>query len=1088
MSSDDVYDWSHYDERDRLKQEKDRKILLDNKYGEIYNTPYFEDLRQVIRTDGNLDEFLAQRRQRLHEEYIADRSAPILQQKHDCENKIAEINASISETRALNLQLDEFEKDIQRLVAAYPKDRQRNIQWMLTDYVGKGRFDPSYLERLSQKPTGLVNKLRQGGRIKQANRELEAFVEKYSRSDIVSKTSALAQNDEMAYSYGSRNLKMKLEAIAARDPQRVEYETREFEEKIASGAEQASYYQKEVIKADQRLGGLEENWQKSPYFAKEEEIIRQFVEDKKDYIVNPPTIDEETVRTKGLTEDYIEGQICQSRHPEKVRRSIRRFYEGLDRPAAPVVAFSERGVVGGAGDKIMEEMRKKGLEVVAQTDPRAVNPDVFVVDKEERCIYAPFLAPEDALKANTMMIDAIYDSGGEASLSNPRSREALVWATDRPLHNNADTDNMLLDLETVAKSQPGNRYDEVMKNFAKEYTASVDYAKLTGLVKQMQADNPEGCNKIIMDVRNQAAPFIANGGWTAEAADKIAKNVADKYADELFPYIKKEYQETMLQEAAAKGIDAAAPNAANQISLDRDGVLTSVFHAGQNGGKPYSILAREKRMSFTYAASHVGHSVLDINGKEYWPTGCLGYAFGQSTHNAKQYGGRKFGFVYEYESRGAKQEFLFLDAGASVTDNEVAKFTGGKFSYERLSGASDETAVMAHQNKLKKIYIAVEDNKQGYVMHKIFPLELDENGEVKDKRWRDFLELHNPVDDNLKGNMVERRNNVITQYDELGESQMWRKLNVRADEKANANAAANVGKETAPEAVRSSAAVEENIEKTAGKAAEKTVGRTAEKAVSSSGSIAASIKKADDRVNTAIDKTIEKGSNKLNNSWLGRQYDKISQKISNTKVVKAINKVGEKIGQTAVVKSVKKTMEKTAGKIASKAVGKSLLKKIPVVSAAAGVYFAYERIKEGDWKGACGEVASGALGCFPGLGTAASVAVDATLAGRDIYNASADDKKETQIKTEEVVHAPTAEPKNAARQTGEQVKSAVVSNMRAKLAAGHESTVPEAEQRSSVAERLHALRYDSSHRVSGTVTPTRVSEKAIEKAMQRQNA
>lgn len=1077
MSSDDVYDWSHYDEQNRLRPEPARKILLDNKYGEIYNTPYFEDLRRVIRTGGNLDEFLAQRRQQLHDEYIADRSAPILQKKHDFENKIAENNARVSEVRSVSLKLNEFEKDVERLMVAYPEDRRRDVKWMLTEYVREGEFDSSYLERLSKKPTGLVGKLRQGGKIKQANRELDAFVEKYGRSDIVSKTSAWAQDNDMAYTYGSGNLKMKLEAIAARDPQRVEYETRTFEERMASRAEQASYYQREVKKADQRLSELEEDWQKSPYSAKEEEIIRRFVEDKKEYINNPPTIDEETVKTRGLTEDYIEGQVCQSKYPEKVRRSIRRFYEELDRPAAPVVAFSGKN---GTGDKILDAMKKRGLDVVDQNDPCAVNPDVFVVDKEDRCIYAPFLAPEDALKANTMMIDAIYDSGGQASLSNPRSREALVWATDRPLHGTGDESNRLLELETVAKSQPGNRYDEVMKDFAREYAESGDYKKLTNLVKRLQADNSENYGKIVTDVRKQAEPFMANGTWSAETADKLAKDVIKKYDTELFPYIKKEYQETMLQEAAAKGIDAAAPNAANQISLDKDGVLTSVFHAGQNGGKPYSILAREKRMSFTYAASQVGYSALEMNGKEYRPTGCLGYAFGQSTHNVKQYDGRKFGFVYEYESRGAKQEFIYLDAGAAVADNEVAKFTGGKFNYEKLSGSSDETAVLAHQNKLKKIYIAVEDWGETYATRKIFPLELDENGAVKDKRWRDFLELHNPVDDNLKGNMVARRNNVITQYDELGESQMWRKLNVRADEKANVNAAANAGKETATEAVKTSAAVEKGVGK--------TVGKAAEKAASSSGSIAASIKKADDRINTAIDKTIEKGSDKLNNSWLGRQYDKISQKISNTKVVKAINKVGEKIGQSAVVKSVKKTMEKTAGKIAGKAVGKSLLKKIPVVSAAAGVYFAYGRIKEGDWKGACGEVASGALGCFPGLGTAASVAVDATLAGRDIYQASADGKKETPVKTEEVVRTPTAEPKSAARHAGEQSKSAVVSNMRAKLAAGHESAVPEAEQRSSVAERLHALRYDSSHRVSGTVTPTRVSEKAIEKAMQRQNA
>lgn len=932
---------------------------------------------------------------------------------------------------------------------------------------------------MSKQPTGLVDKLRSGGKIKKANRELDAFVEKYRQSDVVSKTSALAKNADVAYAYGSNDLKLKLEAIAEMDPQSVEATTNEFEKKIASRAEQASYYQHTAKNADQQLSALEENWQKSPYPAQEREIIRQFVENKKEYIINPPTIDKETVKTQGLTEEYIEGQICQSKYPEKVRRSVRRYYEGLDRPAAPVVAYSEVGVVGGVGDKILEAMKKRGLEVVDHMDPLSVNPNVFVVDKEERCIYAPFLAPEDALKANTMMIDAIYESGGQASLSNPRSREALVWATDGPLHGNGDAGNTLLDLEMVAKSQPDNRYDEIMKDFAREYIDSGDYKKLTGLVAKMRADNPEDYSKIVMNVKEQAAPLMESGAWSAETADKLAKDVMKTYANELFPYIKKEYQETMLQEAAAKGIDAALPNAANQISLDNDGVLTSVFHAGQNGGKPYSIQAREKRMSFTYAASQVGCSSIEVNGKEYLPTGCIGYAFGQSTHNVKKYDGRKFGFVYEYESRREKQEFLYLDAGAASGNNEVVKFTDGKFDHGRLRGSSDETAVLAHQNKLKKIYIAVESLEGTYTTRKIFPLELDENGVVKDRRWRDFLELHNPVDDNLKGNMVARRNNVIAQYDELGESQMWRNLNVRPKERAEANAAVNAGKETVSEVVESSSALEKSVGK--------TVGKATGKAASSSQSITASIKKADDRLNTAIDKTIEKGSDKLNNSWLGRQYEKISKKVSNTKVVKAISKAGEKIGQTTVVRGIKKTMEKATGKIASKAVGKSLLKKIPVVSAAAGVYFAYGRLKEGDWKGACGEVTSGALGCFPGLGTAASVAVDATLAGRDIYNASAADKKETPIREESAVLAQADGAKNGIRHTREQAQSAVVSNMRAKLSAGHDSVIQEG-ARVSIAERLHSLRYDNSHRVSGTVTPTRISEKEIAKAVQQQNA
>ena len=55
-------------------------------------------------------------------------------------------------------------------------------------------------------------------------------------------------------------------------------------------------------------------------------------------------------------------------------------------------------------------------------------------------------------------------------------------------------------------------------------------------------------------------------------------------------------------------------------------------------------------------------------------------------------------------------------------------------------------------------------------------MELDENGQIKDKRWRDFVEFHNPVDDNLKGFMVERRNNMIKDFDENGKDNMYRSI------------------------------------------------------------------------------------------------------------------------------------------------------------------------------------------------------------------------------------------------------------------------------------------------------------------------
>ena len=118
--------------------------------------------------------------------------------------------------------------------------------------------------------------------------------------------------------------------------------------------------------------------------------------------------------------------------------------------------------------------------------------------------------------------------------------------------------------------------------------------------------------------------------------------------------------------------------------------------------------------------------------------------------------------------------------------------------------------------------------------------------------------------------------------------------------------------------------------------------------------------------------------------FLGR-----SKKLSSVK--EAVARIGQKklLGKSStkvLAKSAAKSTAKATSKILGKAALKSLVKKIPVISLAAGCVFAYQRVKDGDWKGAIGEVTSGALGCVPGIGTAASVAVDAGLAARDVYN------------------------------------------------------------------------------------------------------
>ena len=99
---------------------------------------------------------------------------------------------------------------------------------------------------------------------------------------------------------------------------------------------------------------------------------------------------------------------------------------------------------------------------------------------------------------------------------------------------------------------------------------------------------------------------------------------------------------------------------------------------------------------------------------------------------------------------------------------------------------------------------------------------------------------------------------------------------------------------------------------------------------------------------------------------------------------KAGEKTAVKAGEKAAVKAGEKVAAKGVAKVGAKAVGKSLLKKIPGVSILAGGAFAAQRAMQGDWLGAGGELLSGVAGTIPGVGTAASVGIDAALAARDM--------------------------------------------------------------------------------------------------------
>jgi hypothetical protein len=99
-------------------------------------------------------------------------------------------------------------------------------------------------------------------------------------------------------------------------------------------------------------------------------------------------------------------------------------------------------------------------------------------------------------------------------------------------------------------------------------------------------------------------------------------------------------------------------------------------------------------------------------------------------------------------------------------------------------------------------------------------------------------------------------------------------------------------------------------------------------------------------------------------------------KVGGKTIAGAAGKAGLQVAEKVGAKGI--------AKVGAKALGKSLLKKIPVIGLLAGVGFGLQRMMKGDMAGAALELASGAAGTIPGIGTAASIGIDTALAAKDM--------------------------------------------------------------------------------------------------------
>lgn len=179
-----------------------------------------------------------------------------------------------------------------------------------------------------------------------------------------------------------------------------------------------------------------------------------------------------------------------------------------------------------------------------------------------------------------------------------------------------------------------------------------------------------------------------------------------------------------------------------------------------------------------------------------------------------------------------------------------------------------------------------------------------------------------------------------------------------------------------------------------------TIGGTA--AVAAGGKVAAeagkkimktgAIQTATEKIaGTAIGKATTASVNKAAKTAAGKSAKKVLSKAMDsiakhgTSTLKAI--LAKPIGKSAKIKLINALRKKLVIKLTAKATAKAGSKIIPGVGLAISGFFAYDAFKDGKIGRGMAELASGALGFIPGIGTGAATAIQMAIITTDVANA-----------------------------------------------------------------------------------------------------
>lgn len=940
---------------------------------DVWKMPWSGELIEKIENNGDIEEVIKAKNQKFYEAFAIEEIYPREDRKSQCQEEKARLEELSSRSRSFNQKLDAFEKDVEILISKYPPERQVYVKGLLKTYFQGGYFveqdGTGEFQQLRQPPQGFFNKIRQGSKIKEANQYLDAFIDKYQTENLRTELNGISKtfSDWNLFSLG-----VKFESIVNQDKKEILSSSEDFAKEETIRQEQMVEKQNEIQKIEAKIEAYKDSFKKSEILREEEDVIRTFAEEIRKDIQHPKQY---------KVSDYIECLENMSDDKE-VMFNLRLAKDDRNRKAVEQVLKYNGLQVGDDMDQWLLRKETRGNS-----------------DEGMQELFSPVMSAKEAKQIMPKLKADLESAKLTSGVVVPLSAEDVFKDVNKQTLAQDVVEDKLQKLMVMAQWQlkrkdPNIFYGEEQEKKVKQYlgVSSFDelspvYGSLDELKQQFPKDKYLFSGTMASDDYCQLSGRIGRNGMVYATPDI---SYAEKYDGVVnlgssigLSATGDRYVSTEVGKYKGEKVYIGFINVYEQSPDDKffDNFGMEEYHC--LAGDEYNI---PKKSYDLWEPSPNGAVILGRQGQN-----AVNHRLTkeQAINGFVEKGG-------EYEIGGKIYRRPRYDSETYVTpEKNPLKAKIMHISYKNPHGGTNT------------LYLSVPDNPDEFIKY------------ILNSRQADMADTFNAA---LKEDVLAR---FQKQKEEFGQGivrqvrspDFWEKKQAKLQsvgkekEKKSVEMAETktdkISQKTenlAEEKIRQlrgvkNSKVQEIVVEGGEKLAEKTSVRAGVEAVKSSEGLLSKISKADNAVNQVIDKTIDKGSELLNNNVVGRVYEKASEKVADTKVVKAVEKttakVTEKAAQTAVGKAVVKTVAKTAGS----AVGKSLLKKIPLVSLGAGAYFAWDRLKEGDWKAACGEVASGALGCFPGVGTAASAAIDVGLAAKDIKTV-VDENKVTEVSTQ----------------------------------------------------------------------------------------